>query len=341
VNWSKAGDIGAALLLSPLFGFTVAAGLLFLLKNFARDPRLFQPPPGLTPPPLWIRTLLILTCSGVSYAHGNNDGQKGVGLIMLILIGLMPGGFALDLATAEAEVAAARTATHQIDEVLVAARVLPAGADVAALDAAMNAQAQKADRAEEGVLVALRRIERHLEGHARVSELDRDERFAVRQAVFLLEDGLKKLEKAGKLGALTKEQREALGAKRKIVQRLTDYAPFWVVLAVAIALGTGTMVGWKRIVITVGEKIGKSHLTYAQGAAAELVAASTIWLSGQLGLPVSTTHVLSSGIAGTMVAQKSGLQRSTVRNILLAWVLTLPATVLLAGGLYLLLRLFV
>ncbi|MBV8764495.1 MAG: inorganic phosphate transporter, partial [Hyphomicrobiales bacterium] len=114
----------------------------------------------------------------------------------------------------------------------------------------------------------------------------------------------------------------------------TKFIPLWVKIAVAVALGLGTMIGWKRIVVTVGEKIGKTHLTYAQGAAAELVAMGTILAADNYGLPVSTTHVLSSGVAGTMAANGSGLQLATVRNLLMAWVLTLPAAMLLSGLLY-------
>jgi len=119
-----------------------------------------------------------------------------------------------------------------------------------------------------------------------------------------------------------------------MLDNATKFIPLWVKVAVAIALGLGTMVGWKRIVVTVGEKIGKSHLTYAQGASAELVAMTTIGAADVFGLPVSTTHVLSSGVAGTMAANRSGLQMATIRNLLMAWVLTLPAAVALSGGLY-------
>jgi phosphate/sulfate permease len=341
VNWSKAGDIGLALLLSPLFGFSIAALLFLLIRNFVRDKRLFEPPPGNTPPPLWIRILLIGTCSGVSFAHGQNDGQKGVGLIMLILVGIAPGGFALDLASDAQQMRAAQVAVHEIDELLVHAEILADGDEAARLDASIPPDAQKIEDPREGALVALHRLERLLDGHATVRDLPREKRFEVRQAVLLLDDALKSLGKKDALDALTKAQKKALEAQRDAVKGLTDYAPRWVLLAVALSLGVGTMFGWKRIVVTVGEKIGKAHLTYAQGAAAELVAASTIYVSGQLGLPVSTTHVLSSGIAGTMVAQKSGLQRTTVRNVLLAWVMTLPASMLLSGGLFLLFRLFV
>ncbi len=341
VNWSKAADIGTALLLSPLFGFTVAALLFLLLKQFVRDQRLFEPPPGLTAPPLWIRSLLIATCSGVSFAHGQNDGQKGVGLIMLILIGLAPGGFALDLQADASRLHSARIAAVEIEELLVHAEVLPAGADAARLEAAVDPTSQRAEEPRTAALVALHRIERLLEGRDRVREIRRADRFHVRQSILLLDDAIKELGKADALSHLTKSQKKALDAHRDEIKGLTDYAPTWVLFAVALSLGVGTMVGWKRIVLTIGEKIGKSHMTYAQGAAAELVAASTIIVSGQLGLPVSTTHVLSSGIAGTMVAQRSGLQKSTIRNILLAWVLTLPASMLLSGGLFLLFRLFV
>ena len=118
------------------------------------------------------------------------------------------------------------------------------------------------------------------------------------------------------------------------MDRVTKFIPAWVKMAVALALGLGTMVGWKRIVVTVGEKIGKEHLTYAQGASAELVAMGTILAADQMGLPVSTTHVLSSGVAGTMAANHSGLQMDTLRNLLLAWVLTLPVCVLLGAGIF-------
>jgi inorganic phosphate transporter, PiT family len=127
---------------------------------------------------------------------------------------------------------------------------------------------------------------------------------------------------------------DSIATYRSKLDQATKFIPLWVKVAVAIALGLGTMVGWKRIVVTVGERIGKSHLTYAQGASAELVAACTIAAADMYGLPVSTTQVLSSGVAGTMAANKSGLQMATVRNLLMAWVLTLPAAILLSGSLY-------
>jgi len=137
-----------------------------------------------------------------------------------------------------------------------------------------------------------------------------------------------------KASGLTSDDIGKLNAYKKSLDNATKFIPLWVKIAVAVALGLGTMIGWKRIVITVGEKIGKAHLTYAQGATAELVTAATISTADMFGLPVSTTHVLSSGVAGTMAANGSGLQWGTVRNLLAAWVLTLPIAILLSATLY-------
>jgi inorganic phosphate transporter, PiT family len=158
------------------------------------------------------------------------------------------------------------------------------------------------------------------------------DRVALRLDVYLVSETLKRMQKGHQLPAGLDVQ-SAVGYQKSLKQ-LTNFIPLWVKIAVSLALGLGTMIGWKRIVVTVGEKIGKAHLTYAQGAAAELVAFGTIEAADLLGLPVSTTHILSSGIAGTMVANGSGIQQDTVRNIVLAWVLTLPVCVLLGAALF-------
>jgi PiT family inorganic phosphate transporter len=319
VNWGKAADIGLSLLVSPLFGFTMAALLLLLFKRYSTNADLLKPPPKNSPPPIGTRSVLVATCCGVSFAHGSNDGQKGVGLVMLILIGLVPAGFALDM-----------TAGPDRME-----RTLKAVDTVAAMvrdhhDQASEANAQKAN-------AQLTEIHSLLENRKNTSDIPRDDRFKLRQDLLLADKTIGNMIKDGHLG-LNADDTKKLTDERKAMRGITDYAPTWVLIAIACALGVGTMVGWKRIVVTVGEKIGKSHLTYAQGAAAEIVAASTIGVSAYLGLPVSTTHVLSSGIAGTMVAQRSGLQASTVRNIGLAWLLTLPVSMILSGVFFLVFR---
>jgi PiT family inorganic phosphate transporter len=317
VNWSKAEEVGMSLLLSPIVGFSLAALLLLLTKVvFKKYPALFEPPPKDAPPPTPIRALLTATCMGVSYSHGSNDGQKGVGIVMLVLMGLVPAGFALNRdassATLDQTIAASVALTQTVHD----------HADPAAL--------ADVDKATE----ELSQVRSRLSGKAAVADIPRDQRFQVRQAILLADKSIDALVKGHKI-KLTHDEGDKLAADRKALRSLTDYAPRWVLVAIAIALGVGTMVGWKRIVVTVGEKIGKSHLTYAQGASAELVAACTIQLASSFHLPVSTTHVLSSGIAGTMVAQKSGLQRSTVQSIALAWVLTLPVAMTLSAVLFL------
>jgi PiT family inorganic phosphate transporter len=156
-----------------------------------------------------------------------------------------------------------------------------------------------------------------------------------RNDIYLVSEAIRFLMK-DKENDLSKDDVAKLSAYKKSLDSATKFIPLWVKVAVAIALGLGTMIGWKRIVITVGEKIGKAHMTYGQGACAELVAAGTIAAADVYGLPVSTTHVLSSGVAGTMAANGSGLQWSTVRNLLMAWVLTLPAAITLSASLYVL-----
>lgn len=356
VNWGKAGHVGASLLVSPIFGVVVAGGLLLLARKVLTDERLYQPPPEDEPPPGYIRWILIGTCSGVSFAHGSNDGQKGIGLIMLILIGVLPANFALDLAAEPEQLRQTVAATRAFEERIVRAGI--SGVDSGTLvevdeelatlgtlnkppEVPPHAYApQDPQDAAVMALFHLERIRALLEGKQSVSEVPRDERWRVRESGLRFEQAYKALRAQGALRPDAKEE-AAIAADFARLRGLTDYSPTFVIVLVALALGIGTMVGWKRIVVTIGEKIGESHLTYAQGACAEIVAMSTIGVAAIAGLPVSTTHVLSSGVAGTMIASKTGVQGKTVRNIALAWILTLPAAMLMAGGLYLLFRLFV
>lgn len=319
VNWHKAQEIGLSLLISPFFGFVAAALLLLAMRLVTRNPVFFQEPPKDEPPPWFIRSVLIFACAAVSYFHGNNDGQKGVGLVMLILMGCVPAGFALDRGANEAALQRTVTAVASLQ---------------ATLEATERGPHEGAPLAEQ-----LAVIRRDLEGKRSVSEVPAEERFRVRQAILLADKEVERLVEQRVIGLDTRQAAE-LVQRRKELRALTDYAPRWVMLAIALSLGIGTMIGWKRIVVTVGEKIGKSHLTYAQGASAQLVAASTIALSSNFGLPVSTTHVLSSGVAGSMVAQRAGIQGNTARSIALAWVLTLPVSMVLSALLFHLFRLF-
>ncbi len=318
VNWTKAGEVGLSLLISPMIGFVCAATLLIVLKRLVTAPELYRPPDGDKPPPPWIRGTLLLTCTGVSLAHGSNDGQKGIGLVMLILIGVLPGHYALDLRRhAEA---------GQVERV------------VAAVDEAEGLIRDHHPEAErDKKLAEIADLREHLATKPDFRAVKEGERWGLRADLIRVDEALHEIEKdLGK--RLSAEDRGKLAHARSGLREPVYYAPMWVLIAVATSLGMGTMIGWKRIVTTVGEKIGKDHLTYAQGAAAELVAMATIGLADYGGLPVSTTHVLSSGVAGTMAANGTGLQWATVRNIALAWVLTLPVCMVMSASLYLLFR---
>jgi len=338
VDWGQAMAVFRALLFSPVVGFVFSALLLLAMKALIRNKALYQAPTSDKPPPLWIRIWLIFTCTGVSFAHGSNDGQKGMGLIMLILIGAVPTAFALNHALPDS----ATPAFFQASEAAKAAFDARAGGVVVSHDEAV-AQVTAAVRSRSlqqpdtfaafGALVGS--IAQQVRDHGTMNAIPAAAVENVRNEMYLVSEGIRF---ALKEGGLSPEEKTALTAYRSSIDNATKFIPTWVKVSVAVALGLGTMVGWKRIVVTVGEKIGKTHMTYAQGASAEMVAATTIAAADMFGLPVSTTHVLSSGVAGTMAANGSGLQWSTVRNLLLAWVLTLPAAILLAGTLYFVFR---
>ena len=338
VDWSKAAEIGQALLFSPLIGFAVAALLFLAMKALARHPALYHEPEPGVPPPLWIRILLIFTCTGVSFAHGSNDGQKGMGLIMLILIGTVPTAYALNRAVPEQY-----TAAFHGNSVAAAAAVHAEPRSMTPAAARGAVTRYIADRAyapdtKPALATLIADIDRQVGEYGSLAQVPAAAVANVRNDMYLASEAIKRLDKEP-AAAIPGIDRPTLANYRQSLDEGTRFIPTWVKVAVAVALGLGTMVGWRRIVVTVGERIGKAHLTYAQGASAELVAMGTILGADMLGLPVSTTHVLSSGVAGTMAANRSGLQRSTIRNILGAWVLTLPASIVLAAGLYWVFRL--
>jgi PiT family inorganic phosphate transporter len=336
VDWTKATEIGYSLLLSPLFGFAAAAILLLLLKFIVRNPSLYRAPEGNAPPPLWIRGILILTCTGVSFAHGSNDGQKGMGLIMLILIGTVPTAYALNRSLPASQIADFRAASLAAAEVI---QKKAAGYNVLGDPRPAVTVYVSQRKINEGtypsLAVLVRDIGTQVDQYGSLAKVPAEAVGNTRNDMYLASEALRFLMK-DKENDLSKDEVGTLNTYKKSLDGATKFIPLWVKVAVAIALGLGTMIGWKRIVVTVGEKIGKSHLTYGQGAAAEVVAAGTIGAADMLGLPVSTTHVLSSGVAGTMAANGSGLQLATIRNIATAWVLTLPAAMMLSGGLYIL-----
>ncbi len=336
VDWGQAQKIFTGLLLAPVIGFIGAFVLLKLMQMLLRNPALFTSPEGDAPPPTGIRALLIFTCTAVSFAHGGNDGQKGMGLIMLILIGCAPTAYALNRSLAPdttpafvqsmqvSSDALARAGGNFRPTLAEAERTIGAALKVKKVGDPVTLAALGTLTAEVANKVSL---------HGALAKVPAAETAELRSDMYMVHDAAKLAMKSPP-PALTAAETKAIGAMTDGLESATRYIPVWVKIAVALALGLGTMVGWKRIVVTVGEKIGKTEMTYGMGASAELMAASTILLAEKFGLPVSTTHILSSGVAGASVASGAGLQARTLRNMALAWVLTLPAVMALSGGLY-------
>jgi inorganic phosphate transporter, PiT family len=335
VDWGQAANVGKSLFLSPIFGFVLAYLLLLLAKAIIKDQRLYKAPEGTQPPPLWIRCLLILTCTGVSFFHGSNDGQKGMGLIMLILVGTVPTAYALNHAITYKEsqdfIAVSQQAANTLSN-----HVSPSA--VVGDDRDEVTDYVRTKEFTPNTMLALRQLVNDIGNETamfgELSKVPQDRVRNFRNDMYLVSEALRLMKKNNQGGLTAADWQVLDNYKKNHIDKATRFIPTWVKVAVALALGLGTMVGWKRIVVTVGEKIGKEHLTYGQGAAAEIIAMATIGAADGLGLPVSTTHVLSSGVAGTMAANRSGLQGSTVRNLALAWVLTLPAAMMLSGFLF-------
>ena len=342
VDMDQVTKVGKALLFSPLIGFAFAAVVFLLVKKiFKNQLELFQPPEGNKPPPPLIRAILIFTCTGVSFAHGSNDGQKGMGLIMLILIGLVPLAYSLNKNLDHQHLQSFSQLSSQ-----TAAAIYTQHTDISDEQArtTITKYIQTKEISPE-VVPALASLTDHLGErvgqYGNLKDIPEAEVSLLRNDMYLSTTAFKRLDKAEQLPKMNESQQKVVKEYRKNLDSFLQYIPTWVKVAVALALGLGTMVGWKRIVVTVGERIGKHHMTYGQGMSAELVAMTTIAAADGFGMPVSTTHVLNSAVAGTMVANKSGLNFATVRTILSAWIFTLPATICLSGVLYwLLLKVF-
>ncbi|MET3709810.1 PiT family inorganic phosphate transporter [Sphingomonas trueperi] len=336
VDWSQATKVFSALFWSPLMGFACALLLIVVMRvALSKRKTLFRAPEGDAPPPHGIRALLIGTCTAVSFFHGSNDGQKGMGLIMLILIGCAPTAYALNRTLPTSATAAFVQTSHAATAVFDArsgsATLTPAQARTTLTDALQHRKAEGTK-----VYAALEALSQSLTeqvaSYGSLSKVPARASSNIRNDMYLVLDTSKLATK--KPEGFKPEELKALKAYQDGLESGTRFIPLWVKIVVALALGLGTMIGWKRIVVTVGEKIGKQHMTYGMGAAAEIVAAATIMGADHLGVPVSTTHILSSGVAGASVGSGAGLQARTIRNMALAWLMTLPAAMLLSGGLY-------
>jgi PiT family inorganic phosphate transporter len=335
VDWEQAIKVLKVLLISPVLGFGFAGLLILISKRLIKYPALYEAPKNQEPPPWPIRTLMVLTCTGVSFFHGSNDGQKGMGLIMLILIGTVPTAYALNHAVTAHDIqdfiAASEQAGHILDRHVDKSGILGDDARAEVTDYIRTKQLQP------DTILALRELVEDLNHEVALYKVFKSvpaqDQTNVRNDMYVASEAIRLMQKNGN-PSFTADENKALKNYKSKVDKATKFIPDWVKVAVALALGLGTMVGWKRVVVTVGEKIGKDHLTYAQGASAGIVAMATIFAADNFGLPVSTTHILSSGVAGTMTANGSGLHFSTVRNIAAGWVFTLPAAAVLSGLLF-------
>ena len=337
VNWDKAIEIGYGLLISPLFGFAVAIVFMYILKKSIENKEIFKEPKKDTPPPTWIRAILITTCTLVSFFHGRNDGQKGIGLVMLVLIAFLPSFFAINT----------EVDPFKLQKEVTTVQTIIAKIDTNKLSSSEKESYGKVMKGVNGLNIIF------ADKTLNAKNLTVEKKLDIRKDVLNINKHTKKLVESESVSLSAEDKKElanatagkkppffTFGNSNNGLSSLTDFAPQWVMWMIALSLGLGTMIGWKRIVVTVGEKIGKQHLSYAQGASAELVASITIGLSTFYKLPVSTTHVLSSGIAGSMVASRGikNLQGGTVKNIVMAWVLTLPVTILLSATLFYIFR---
>lgn len=336
VNWKKAIDVMLSLLVSPTVGFLSAALVLWLFIRYWPTSRMHKTPDmrqnidGKKHPPFWTRLSLVGSAMGMSFVHGSNDGQKGIGLLMLVLIGIVPGQFVVNLDATPLEIQRAYDSAVHLEQfyarhgealnAFMTQKKLPQGA----LPAQFKCEPDVS-------IAAIDDLKNILVGVTDFRMLDEGQRRKLRRIMLCLDDTAKK---ASALPGIPEREKKDLKKLRADLTATTEYAPQWVVLMIALALGLGTMVGWKRVVKTVGEKIGQKSMTYGQGACAQGVAVASIGLATFFGLPVSTTHVLSSGVAGTMVANKSGLQKGTVRHILIAWALTMPAAMVLSAAFF-------
>lgn len=309
VDWNQVWGVLGSLIISPLLGFVLALVLFKILQRIVQDKHLYEPPVDDNPPVWWLRGLLILTCAGVSFAHGTNDGQKSIGLIMLTIIGLMPASYALNMEMSSQQIA-------DVEKLMsTAASLMERYGD---------------DHRQQGVESA-EALNRRFSQIKSIADIPAPERTDVRND---LNRVLEQLKRAAEATAASEADGKQARSTHNRLMKSVEYAPWWVRTLSALCLGIGTMVGYRRIVTTLGERLGKQHLVAAQGASAELVAAGLIGFAGFSGYPVSTTHVVTGGIAGTMVASGAGVRGGTLKQIGAAWLLTLPATVATSGLLF-------
>ncbi len=346
LNIPKVLGIFGSLIISPIVGLVVAGGMIFLLRRFwsgtKKRRRIHLTPAerekkdGKKKPPFWTRIALILSAIGVSFSHGANDGQKGIGLVMLVLIGVAPAGFVVNMNASGYDIARTRDAINSVEQYFQQhsdslKHVINMSPVIPTPEESETGKPQEFHCDAGRAVIALERAKGMLNGLESYDKLSVEERGHMRRLLLCVSDTA---DKVARLPETKADDKRYLKELKADMLHTIEYAPIWIIMAVALALGIGTMIGWRRVATTIGEKIGKKGMTYAQGMSAQMTAAISIGVASYTGMPVSTTHVLSSSVAGTMIVDGGGLQRKTVTNILMAWVFTLPASIGLSSGLY-------
>lgn len=339
VNWDVVYKILTALAVAPLGGFIVAYISMKISRIFVKNPKYYRTPSTSEDgkkkkPNFWMRTGIIATGAGVSFAHGSNDGQKGIGLVMIILIGILPTYYSLNMEAHQYKIMQVRDSASNLakfykDNNETLTKLL----DEKKVKSALKVQSQIDECNVNQVYNTTVEIATKLDGLKTYSELTPDDRWNVHNAVLCSDNFFEQVEKAYK--SIDKDKSDYVSDQRKLLLPSTEYVPYWVIIAVALMIGIGTMIGYKRVVHTIGEKIGSKPINHMQGTISQGMAMITILLANFAHAPVSTTHIVSSSVAGTMVAEPDGtVQKKTINTILLAWLFTLPVTALMSAGIY-------
>ena len=343
LNISIIINIFLSLILSPIISLFIASCFIFFLRrywnNTKKQARIHMTPAnreridGKKKPPFWTRIAIIISAVGVSYSHGANDGQKGIGLVMLALIGIIPGKFSVNMNASNYEITRTRDAIYHFQQYCLQHTKLIKN------NFQMHKNKKKIFSSHtelfHGNIIntdkIIQQAQNLLNNLHNYNQLSENQRSKMRCILLCISDMVDKVIK--KPNILLKNKLFLLNLKKDLLKTI-EYAPIFVILIIALALSLGTMIGWRNVVITISNKIGKKDMSYAHGISAQITAATSIGIASYSGIPISTTHILSSAVAGAMLADGCGVQISTIKNIIMAWILTFPICAILSAYIY-------
>lgn len=328
-NWDKAIEVIESLLFSPFLWFILASIIMLFLYRFIKSRYYFSTPSKRHKnPKKWLRLVLILTSAWVSFAHGSNDWQKWVWLAMLILVLLVPNIFAIN---------------PNINKDEINKNIISIETSLDSINSDLLNKYEKEKLAE--TILNIENIKQKLNNNSEFDKNDlRKEVLTFKNNINLLEKTILKDESKLYLVSVVNSDIWDININKidtniTSILSIINYAPIWVILLISVSLWLWTMIWWKRIVVTIWEKIGNTDMNYAQATTSALITAMTITIASRFHLPVSTTHILSSSVAWTMSvwSNRSWVRGWTIRNILTAWILTLPVTMFLSWFIFLIL----